>query len=200
MRKQFQEKVHQQGTTDSDQIMARALMTPDELRRMSMDYAIIYEKGLKPIKAKKFFYFKTNMIKEFNKFKLDHTEYNGGDRGKWRRFNPYNPDQGTSEEPEKDLKVDSLDDLFDDDTDSKSTPASNNISNNMTFNDLDDLLSDDKPNSSNKPRGISDSDLDELLSDDYSASNDDPTENDILDIQKELEAKFDELFGSSNDD
>ena len=191
---------HKTGTTDSDQIMARALMTPDELRRMSMDYAIIYEKGLKPIKAKKFFYFKTNMIKEFNKFKLDHTEYNGGDRGKWRRFNPYNPDQGTSEEPEKDLKVDSLDDLFDDDTDSKSTPASNNISNNMTFNDLDDLLSDDKPNSSNKPRGISDSDLDELLSDDYSASNDDPTENDILDIQKELEAKFDELFGSSNED
>ena len=62
---------HKTGTSDSEQIMGRALMTPDELRRMSMDYCIIYEKGLKPVKAKKFFYFESNMIKEFEKFKLD---------------------------------------------------------------------------------------------------------------------------------
>ena len=72
---------HKSGTSDSEQIMARALMTPDELRRMSMDYCIIYEKGIKPVKAKKIFFFKTNMIKEFNKFKLDHNNFDGGKRG-----------------------------------------------------------------------------------------------------------------------
>ena len=34
------------GTSESEQIMARALMTPDELRRMDNDYCIIFEKGL----------------------------------------------------------------------------------------------------------------------------------------------------------
>ena len=33
-------------------------MTPDELRRMDVDECIIYEKGLKPIKAHKYYYFK----------------------------------------------------------------------------------------------------------------------------------------------
>lgn len=199
---------HKTGYTDSDQIMARALMTPDELRRMSMDYAIIYEKGLKPIKAKKFFYFKSNMIKEFEKFKLDHNQYNGGERGTWRRFNPYNPDQGTTEDPQKDLKIDSLDDLFDDDTESKEPMDTNpiegnNIPENNNAIDLasfDDLLSDDsEPVENKKPKTISDSDLDELFADDY-GDVEPPTDSEILDIQKELEAKFDELFGSSNND
>ena len=44
---------HKTGTSDSDQIMARALMTPDELRRMDNDFCIIFEKGIKPVKAKK---------------------------------------------------------------------------------------------------------------------------------------------------
>ena len=199
---------HKTGYTDSDQIMARALMTPDELRRMSMDYAIIYEKGLKPIKAKKFFYFKSNMIKEFEKFKLDHNQYNGGERGTWRRFNPYNPDQGTTEDPQKDLKIDSLDDLFDDDTESKEPMDTNpiegnNIPENNNAIDLasfDDLLSDDsEPVENKKTKTISDSDLDELFADDY-GDVEPPTDSEILDIQKELEAKFDELFGSSNND
>ena len=199
---------HKTGYTDSDQIMARALMTPDELRRMSMDYAIIYEKGLKPIKAKKFFYFKSNMIKEFEKFKLDHNQYNGGERGTWRRFNPYNPDQGTTEEPQKDLKIDSLDDLFDDDAENKETMANNHIegnniqenNNSIDLASFDDLLSDEGEPTNNKKQKnkITDSDLDELFADDYS-DNGTPTDSEIMDIQKELEAKFDELFGSSSD-
>ena len=43
-----------QGYNTSDQIMGRALMTPDELRRMDNDLCIIFEKGLKPVKARKF--------------------------------------------------------------------------------------------------------------------------------------------------
>ena len=188
---------HKTGTTDSDQIMARALMTPDELRRMSTDYAIIYEKGLKPIKAKKLFYYKTNMIKEFEKLKLDHNQYNGGERGAWRRFNPYNPDQGMAEEQQKDLKVDSLDDLFDDETEEQSQKNIKTADNGpIDLNSFDELTLDGNlPNN----KQINDSDLDELLADDYS-SNDSPLESDIIDIQKELEAKFDELFGTSNED
>ena len=37
------------GFSESDQIMERALMTPDELRRMPQDDCIIFEKGIKPI-------------------------------------------------------------------------------------------------------------------------------------------------------
>ena len=48
-----------QGYSTSDSVMGRALMTPDELRRMDNDYCIIFEKGLKPIKAKKYYYFES---------------------------------------------------------------------------------------------------------------------------------------------
>ena len=47
------DKQHQKtGFSNSDQIMARALMTPDELRRMDNDLCIIFVKGVRPIKAK----------------------------------------------------------------------------------------------------------------------------------------------------
>lgn len=193
---------HKNGTTDSEQIMARALMTPDELRRMSMDYCIIYEKGLKPVKAKKLFFYKTNIIKAFNKFKLSHNQYNGGERGVWRKFNPYNPNQGLEDEKEKDLKVDSLDDLFEDDDIKDNTSVANK--NIVDDKSLDNLLDNDSKTKNKADGGsISDNDLDELLSDDFGDFDNDnfnKTEDEIIDIQKELEAKFDELFGSADDE
>ena len=108
-------QMHKQGYSTSDQIMARALMTPDELRRMDNDLCIIYEKGLKPIKAKKYYYFETPMIKQLNEYKLNHLEFDVGNRGEWRKFNPNNPYFEEEKEQPKDLKVDSLDDLFNDD-------------------------------------------------------------------------------------
>ena len=140
------------GTSESDQILARALMTPDELRRMDNDDCIIFEKGLKPIKAKKYWYFKTPMIKAMNKVKLDHNEFNVGDRGVWRKFNPNNPYTDSNVSGGNDLKVESLDDLFDEEIE----------------NENDDFQMPVVEES-----GPSD-----------------------LDIQKELEAKFDELFGA----
>ena len=179
--------------------MARALMTPDELRRMSMDYCIIYEKGLKPVKAKKLFFYKTHMLKDFNKFKLSHNQYNGGERGAWRRFNPYNPNQGLEDEKEKNLKIDSLDDLFEDDDIKDNTNVNNiNISDAKPVDDL--LENDSKTKNEFNNNSISDSDLDELLSDDLTDEPNNENSNDILDIQKELEAKFDELFGTIEDD
>lgn len=192
---------HKSGTSDSEQIMARALMTPDELRRMSMDYCIIYEKGIKPVKAHKLFFFKTNMIKEFNKFKLNHNQFDAGSRGVWRKFNPYNPDAGLEEDQTKDLKVESLDDLFDDDNvKDDNTNDKNNV---LKTDSLDDIFDDNKPKgkTSTKKTNMTDSELDELLFDDFeNEENDTESNNDILDIQKELEAKFDELFGPIEDD
>ena len=167
-----------------------------------MDYCIIYEKGLKPVKAKKLFFYKTNIIKAFNKFKLSHNQYNGGERGVWRKFNPYNPNQGLEDEKEKDLKVDSLDDLFEDDDIKDNTSVANK--NIVDDKSLDNLLDNDSK-TKNKADGesISDNDLDELLSDDFGDFDNDnfnKTEDEIIDIQKELEAKFDELFGSDDDE
>ena len=139
------------GKSESDQILARALMTPDELRRMDNNDCIIFEKGLKPIKAKKFWYFKTPMIREMNRVKLNHNDFNVGDRGVWRKFNPNNPYTDSNVSGGNDLKVESLDDLFDEEIQ----------------NDNDDF-----PMPVVEDNGPSD-----------------------LDIQKELEAKFDELFG-----
>ena len=155
-----------QGYSTSDQIMARALMTPDELRRMDNDLCIIYEKGLKPIKAKKYYYFETPMIKQLNEYKLNHLEFDVGNRGEWRKFNPNNPYFEEEKEQPKDLKVDSLDDLFNDD--------------------------DNKQESNEKPKNKTNSIQDAPIlpdSDDFS-----------YDIQKELEAKFDELFGTEGSD
>ena len=72
---------HRTGTSDSDQIMARALMTPDELRRMDNDLCIIFEKGIRPIKAKKFYYFKKSMAKELARLEIDHNDIGEIERG-----------------------------------------------------------------------------------------------------------------------
>ena len=148
-----------QGKSESDQIMARALMTPDELRRMDVDQCIIYEKGLKPIKANKYYYFKYPEGKLVNRYQLDHNNVHI-ERGPWRKYNPNNPyveDDGHS--GGKSPMVESLDDLFDE----EETGASNN-------------------NSSSKK-----------------TDNIDTSKEELTDIQKELEAKFDELFGSMDD-
>ena len=38
-------------------MLGRALMTPDELRRMDIDLCIMFEKGITRVKAKKFYVF-----------------------------------------------------------------------------------------------------------------------------------------------
>ncbi len=165
-----------QGKSVSDQVMARALMTPDELRRMDNDDCIIYEKGLKPIKAKKFYYFQTNMARKLEKVRISHNEPRDLDRGEWRKYNPYNPYVPEEEKSKQinDLKVESLDDLFED------TPTENKEEK-AEIQPKDDVFTNievEKEESPMLPQV--DSTLDDELDDD---------------LQKELEAKFDELFG-----
>ena len=157
------------GYSTSDQIMGRALMTPDELRRMDNDLCIIYEKGLKPVKARKYYYFETNMAKKLAQYEMSHNEFNIGDRGVWRKYNPYNPYK--PEEEKQDLKVESLDDLFEDNSDNKKQNFKNNVDNYENDEDLAPFLPQE-----------------------------DEEEYVEKDLQEELEAKFDELFGPIDED
>ena len=150
-----------QGYNKSDQVMARPLMTPDELRRLDNDTCIILEKGIKPIKARKYYYFKYNTAKLVEKYKSNHNAIPPIDRGKWRKYNPYNPYVEEKEEKKEDTKIESLDDLFEE------TPENKPKEETKTNIQVEEQKKEE--NSSN---------------------------NENYDLQKELEAKFDELFGA----
>ncbi len=151
-------------------------MTPDELRRMDNDLCIIFEKGLKPVKARKYYYFESQMVKKLQEYTLDHNDFDSGNRGVWRKFNPYNPYPDNGEQ--QDLKIDSLDDLFDDDKEEDKKDKIEKIDKKQDT--IDDLFNDeiDAPT---LPQ--------EEAEDEFSE-----------DIQKQLEAKFDELFGPLDDE
>ncbi len=172
------------GKSISDQVMARALMTPDELRRMDNDLCIIYEKGIKPVKAQKFYYFKHPMAKKLAACEISHNDIGEKDRGIWRKYNPYNPYIAEDEEKEKidNLKVESLDDLFDDDILEDKKEINSDVTKKEVVNK--------ETGNEEVAQTVDLSDFDEapIL----------PQENDNFyeyDLQKELEAKFDELFG-----
>ena len=165
-----------QGKSESDQIMARALMTPDELRRLDNDLCIIFEKGLKPIKDNKYYYFKYSTGKLVQKYKVNHNDVSI-DRGVWRKYNPYNPYVEPNEENKSKDDIVSLDDLFEDDK------------------------TEVKKDENNKVEDISKFDLDENMNLDVKVDKKEEPEitkeeQELIDIQKELEAKFDELFGN----
>ena len=174
-------KNHKTGKSVSDQVMARALMTPDELRRMDNDLCIIYEKGIKPVKANKFYYFKHPMVKEMARCEISHNDIGEIDRGKWRKYNPYNPYEEDAEEKSTDsLDIESLDDLFED-IDKKKEEKQENVKKQeepKQENNIEDLLN-----------------LDEIGDDAPILPQENDDDEDTYDLQKELEAKFDELFG-----
>ena len=175
---------HKTGYSDSDQIMARALMTPDELRRMDNDLCIIFVKGLRPIKANKFYYFKKPMAKELAKNEISHNDIGEIERGVWRKYNPYNPyvPEEEKEKKEEELKIESLDDLFEDENQEEKSKETNKYIDPNLFSDLD-----------NKPDEI------KMPEDSLKDSFDEKKKDEEYDLQKELEAKFDELFGPIDD-
>ena len=160
-------------------------MTPDELRRLDNDLCIIFEKGIKPVKANKFYYFKHPMAKELAREEISHNDIGEIDRGTWRKYNPYNPYVEEKDEKElSNLDIESLDDLFDDIDDKKEENKINEI----------------KPENKEileKPVEEEDS-LNLFDLDDEIPTSAEPEET--YDLQKELEAKFDELFGPLDDD
>lgn len=194
---------HKQGYNYSEQIMARALMTPDELRRMDNDLCIIYEKGIKPVKAEKYYYFKQDKLyKELQKNTLDHNHFDAGTRGTWRKYNPYNPyvPDSPNKKPES-LKVESLDDLFDEEIEDKKLEIkeeTNKKETNIGIESLDDLLGAEIPENkeTKEPQNINDDLFDFEEFETPEVPKEKLTEDVFTeDLQKELEAKFDELFG-----
>jgi len=172
-----------QGFQKSDQIMARALMTPDELRRLDPDMCIIFETGVKPIKAAKYYYFKYSTQKLVSEYMTDHNEVTTIDRGTWRKYNPYNPYVEEAEDAKDDTKIESLDDLFEDEpveeTVQKETAQIKEPV--MAMAQTDKRQGQDLPQQApTLPQDASDDAL-------------------PYDVQKELEAKFDELFGAFED-
>ena len=164
------------GKSVSDQVMARALMTPDELRRMDVDDCIIFVKGVRPIKAKKFYYFNSPIIKELQHSQISHNDIGELERGEWRKFNPYNPYEEKTEKVE-DLKVESLDDLFE-------TSETENIEGQNI---------EEKPENKNDSQEVEEQ---PVIPQPIDIEEDDGG----IDLQKELEAKFDELFGPFEDE
>ena len=171
------------GKSVSDQVMARALMTPDELRRMDMDDCIIFVKGLKPVKTKKFYYFRKPMARELAAHEISHNDIGEIERGEWRKYNPYNPYVPEEDEEKKveNLKIESLDDLFEDIDEPKQQQNPEPELEPITVG-----IEKEK----NKPTGI----LEEMGEAPVL-----PQQEDTYDLQKELEAKFDELFGPLDD-
>ena len=165
-------KTHSKSTSVSDQIMARALLTPDELRRFDNDKCIIFVKGVRPIKADKFYYFKKPMARKMEALEISHNDIGEIERGEWRKYNPYNPYVDSNEnkggKQVKDLKVESLDDLFE-----------------------DEPIQEEKK--------TSETELPPILPNTPQPAPQEENEIDV-DIQKELEAKFDELFGPIDKD
>ena len=167
---------HKSGYSSSDQIMGRALMTPDELRRMDNNECIIFEKGLKPIKAEKFWYYKKPMARDLQAYTISHNDFDAGARGEWRKFNPANPYKKNNNEDKSapDIKIESLDDLFEDDVqDENEKMQANKEKNNEEHNQI----KEDAP----------------ILP---MEANNEEDELFTRDLEKELEAKFDELFGT----
>ena len=163
-----------QGSSESDQIMARALMTPDELRRMDNDLCIIFEKGIKPIKANKYYYFKYPEARLVERYKADHNDVRV-ERGPWRKYNPMNPYEEGKEENRDFPSLDSL------------------------FEDEDKISEENKKEDSATLPGMELLDGNENIKNDQKNDNSSEKTTDV-DIQKELEAKFDELFGALEDD
>ena len=196
---------HKQGFSQSEQIMARPLMTPDELRRMDNDLCIIYEKGIKPVKAEKYYYFEqAKVYKDLQQDTLDHNDFDVGARGEWRKYNPYNPYVPDKPSASKEsLKVESLDDLFDDEiVEEKKENKEENIDtkpNEMSFDSFDFM--EEETEQQPIKQEVKEQKVEEDLFDfsDFTSPEvpQEPINEDAFteDLQKELEAKFDELFG-----
>ena len=202
------------GKSVSDQVMARALMTPDELRRMDNDQCIIFEKGVKPVKARKFYYFKHPMAKKLAAVEISHNDIGEIDRGTWRKYNPYNPYVPEDENKEKvdNLKVESLDDLFGDEPSTNKTEdkpkekASVATSTGKELKvDLGKIESEvnqgpkiDSQVNTAKPQNQA-LDLNDFEDSAPVLPQGGDDDEELYDLQKELEAKFDELFGPLDD-
>lgn len=124
---------HFSGRNYSDQAMGRALMTPDELRKMSENECIILVQAMKPIKAQKYWYYDKKgcpgphpLAKLAREVEMNHRDIAEPKRGEFAITNPYeiiNSDDVFADfanSRENDVDVD----LFDNENTTKANAAS----------------------------------------------------------------------------
>ena len=127
------------------------------------------------------------MAKEMSRYAISHNDIGEINRGPWRKYNPYNPYVPEEEKQKKvdNLKVESLDDLFEDEPeeikkeDKVPETVGASVTNKVTEKKDNNGFADLKDFEQEAP----------ML-----------PQDDEYDLQKELEAKFDELFGPLEDD
>lgn len=165
------------GTSESDQIMARALMTPDEITKMDTHYALILVKGVKPIKAKKYYYFTKPVAKELKATQIDARDASVFEQGEIHIFNPFMQQQSSTPRMGRETE------------NTKRPPRVSEVSPpkmgedvNITFDEEENEEEDEVP---------------QIVSTKKEKKGEEAF---TYDIQKELEAKFDELFGNSDED
>ena len=169
---------------------------------MDNDLCIIFEKGIKPVKANKYYYFThQKMYRDLQANKLDHNNFDAGVRGEWRKYNPYNPYVPEAEKKAaENLKVESLDDLFETDEIEMKAPE-------MPNETIEEPIMQEELKEVEQEKPQKEPVIDFLDFDDFEAPTLPQEEGEIekerkerapiftQDLQKELEAKFDELFG-----
>ena len=148
-------------------------MTPDELRRLDVEKCIIIEKGIYPVMADKFMYFKEPEGKVLFNYKANNKEYRA-DRGFWQEFDPYRKkEKKKKKEIEKEFSEEEKD---------------------IMLLDIDDIIEEEPIKASGIPGAVP---INIVEDDETFLERDRPKPDDYnLDIEKELENKFDQLFGS----
>ena len=169
---------HFSGRNYSDQAMGRALMTPDELRKMSENECIILVQAMKPIKAQKFWYYDKKgcpgphpLAKLAREVEINHRDIAEPKRGKFVVTNPY--------------EIVNSDDIFADFANSRE-------------NDVDvDMFGDSKKVDGTDATSYTSPIANDDSTNSISQSSDATATNEIdYDLYAELDKKFMELYGS----
>ena len=183
------------GSSFSDQIMARPLLTPDEIRRFDPDRAIVLIKGMKPIQEKKYYYFKYPIAKELKACEINHNDATHVNRGEYNIYNPFIEQQKATQT--------SITSNFSTNNKKTQTYKENTTGESIPTNKQDfklDFDTDDNRKVESKASIQIDDDDDEIPQIVSSSSKKKKESEFSYDIQKELEAKFDELFGNDSDE
>ena len=176
------------GFSESDQILGRALMTPDELRRMEGDKCIILERGVKPIKADKYYYYEDkNYLQQLKTSAIDHNAYECRERGNYRIFNPNNPYVDKQTEMQNTKIEELMRDLIVEENESNNKLSNSSI---MPSYDMNNSIEQVQA----QTRQIDNNDL--MMNVDDSTE----VEFEDIDIGEELRKKYAELFDDDNED
>ena len=178
------------GHSYSDQIMARALLTPDELRRMSTQECIILIQGMRPIKAPKYWYFKMHpRYKEAKDNEISHLTLGNQKRGEFKITNPYEIINGG-----KDVNIPSFDDIWGSMETKKEEPKKAALVDNLFDIDTSAVSSVSSSINSSIPK-VPTYTVEEKLQATSPVMENTRTPDEDYDLQAELEKRFDELFG-----